>query len=92
MRSRDLLHGSDADLQAARLRLPDGTSLANVASAAGTRAMLMLPPATLRQPVDVTPEAQRIIAAVNGAASVRDSGQNLAAVRQALASGALEPM
>ncbi len=92
VRSCELLHGSDAELGAARLRLPEGASLASVASAAGTSAMLMLPQATLRQPVGVTPEAQRIIAAVNSSASVRDSGQNLAAVRQALASGVLEPM
>ena len=50
----------------------------------------MLPPVTLRQPIDVVPEVQRTLPAVSGAASVGESGQALATVRQALMWGALE--
>lgn len=95
MRIGDLLHGPDAPLLAARLRLPDGTSLATVKgvpASTGARTMLMLPPATLREALEVTPEAQRIIVAVHNAATVAESGQPLAAVRQLLARGILEPV
>ncbi|MEJ0020680.1 MAG: methyltransferase [Acetobacteraceae bacterium] len=92
LQSCDLLHGDDAALLGARLRLPEGTSLATVESAAGARAMLALPPTTLRPAIEVAPELLRVIHAVNAASSVLASGQPLASVRQALAQGALEPM
>lgn len=95
MRIGNLLHGPDAPLLEAQLRLPEGTSLATVQGApasTGARTMLMLPPATLREPLDVTPEVQRVIAAVHNAATVAESGQPLAAVREALARGVLEPV
>ncbi len=94
-RSCDLLHGSDEALLAARLRLPEGTSVASIRGApgvAGSKTMVMLPPATLLQPLDVTPEMQRFIVAVQAAATVAESGQLLAAVREALARGVLEPV
>ncbi len=95
LRSCDLLHGPDASLLAARLRLPDGTSVATVQGApgsTGTRRMALLPPGTLRQALDVSPETQRVIAAVQGSVTVGESGQSLAAVREALACGLLEPV
>ncbi len=95
VRGLDLLHGTAAALLAARLRLPEGTSLATIAGQPGTtgsRTMLMLPPATLRSPVDVTPAALQIFEAVHRAATVAESCQPLAAVREGLARGVLEPV
>jgi methylase of polypeptide subunit release factors len=94
-RSCDLLHGPDEALLAARLRLPEGTSVASirgVPASDGTKTMVMLPPATLLQPLHVTPDTQRFIVAVQSAATVAESGQPLAAVREALARGVLEPV
>jgi methylase of polypeptide subunit release factors len=95
LRCCDLLHGPDAALLAARLRVPDGTSLATIEGlrgAAATRTMLMLPPATLRKAVETTVAAQQIISAIHRAPTVAESGQPLGAVREALARGALEPV
>jgi hypothetical protein len=93
LRSCDLLHGSDEALMAARLRIPEGTTLATIEGLpAGARAMLMLPPSTLRGPVEVPQAAQQIIGTINRAANVAESGQPLAAVREALVRGVLEPV
>jgi methylase of polypeptide subunit release factors len=93
LHSCDLLHGSDEALMAARLRIPEGTTLATIEGLpTGARAMLMLPPATLRKAVEVPQAAQQIIGSVNRAATVGESGQPLAAVREALARGVLEPV
>lgn len=88
----DLIHGDDADLLAARLRVPQGASIATVEGPGGRHTMLMVPPTTLRQPIDISREALQVVAAVSGVASVQESGQPLAAVRQVIAAGALEPM
>jgi methylase of polypeptide subunit release factors len=93
LRSCDLLHGPDAALLAVRLRIPEGTTIATIEGMpTGPRAMLMLPPATLRKAVEVSQGAQQIIGSVNRAATVGESGQPLGAVREALARGALEPV
>jgi methylase of polypeptide subunit release factors len=95
LRCCDLLHGPDAALQAAQLRVPDGTSLATIEGLRGavaTRTMLMLPPATLRKAVETTVAAQQIISAIHRAPTVAQSGQPLGAVREALARGVLEPV
>jgi SAM-dependent methyltransferase len=95
IRGCDLLHGEDAALLAARLRLPEGTTLATIEGlpgAVGTKTMLMLPPATLRKPVEVTQAALQVIGALNHAATVAESGQLLPAVREILARGVLEPV
>jgi len=92
LRSGELLHGADEALLQARLRVPDGTSQVTVASTDGTRTMLMLPPSSLRQSAELTPNGLRVVAAVSGAPTVRESGQALDQVRQVLSSGVLEPM
>jgi SAM-dependent methyltransferase len=94
LRSCGLLHGTDAALLAARLRLPDGTSRATIETPPGAdlvRTMLLPPPGTLRAAVDVTPATELVLTAVHGASTVGESGQDLAAVRAALARGMLEP-
>jgi hypothetical protein len=53
--------------------------------------MLLPPPGTLRAAVDVTPATELVLTAVHGAPTVGESGQDLAAVRAALARGMLEP-
>jgi methylase of polypeptide subunit release factors len=95
LRSCDLLHGTDAALLASRLRLPEGASLATVETPPGagaTRKMLLPPPSTLRGALDVTPETELVLTAVQRAPTVGESGKGLAAVREALAHGMLEPV